>query len=114
MSLYHSTDGLLTNNSVVRATDGFLSGILFCLSGRRQANIGQWIAPSGEDYTQPGVHPFLVTLGGDTNPGVVNISLGPSGRFPAGQWNGVYACVIPDKTGTTQYLYLGIYIVFSE
>ena len=115
VALYHSSDGLLSNNSVVMASNGFLQGSFFCVSGRRQAGIGRWISPSGTDYTVPGIHPFEVAVGGQNNPGAVEISVsGSSGRFPAGQWDGVYSCVIPDETGAEQIIYLGIYIVFGE
>ena len=96
------------------ATNGFLPGTFFCVSGRGQAGIGHWIAPSGDDYTLPGTHAFEVSIGGQNNPGVVEISVtGSDNRFPAGQWDGIYSCVIPDETGTEQILYLGIYIVFG-
>ena len=115
MGLYHSSDGLLTNNSVVRANNGFLPGSIFCLSGREEAGIGRWIAPNGNDYTLPGTHAFEVSVGGQNNPGVVEILVsGSDNRFPAGHWDGVYSCVIPDETGTEKIIYLGIYLVFGE
>lgn len=115
VSLYHSSKGLLANNSVVMANNGFLHGSFFCTSGREQAGIGRWVAPNGDDYTLSGTHPFEVSLGGENNPGVVEISVsGPDNRFPAGQWDGVYSCVIPDETGTEQIIHLGIYLVFSK
>ena len=115
VGLYHSNDGLLANNSVVMATNGFLPGTFFCVSGRGQAGIGRWIAPGGDDYTLPGTHAFEVSIGGQNNPGVVEISVtGSDGRFPAGQWDGIYSCVIPDETGTEQIMYLGIYIAFGK
>ena len=115
VGLYHSSSGLLTNNSVIRADNGFLRGSFFCLSGRREAGIGQWIAPNGDDYTLPGTHAFEVSVGNQSNPGVVEISIsGSDNRFPAGQWDGIYSCVIPDETGSEQRIYLGIYLVFGE
>ena len=115
VTLYHSINGLLPNNSVVIASDGFLPGSFFCVSGRRQAGIGRWISPSGDDYTLPGIHAFDVTIGGQNNPGVVEISVsGSNGRFPAGQWNGIYSCVIHDESGAEQIIYLGIYLTFGE
>ena len=67
VALYHSENGPLANNSVVVANNGFLFGSFFGVSGRGQAGIGHWIAPNGEDYTQPGTHPFEVRLGGGHN-----------------------------------------------
>ena len=97
------------------ASNGFLPGSFFCVSGRRQAGIGRWISPRGDDYTLPGIHPYDVTVGGQNNPGVVEVSVhGSNGRFPAGRWNGIYLCVIPDESGAEQILHLGIYIVFGE
>lgn len=115
VSLYHSSIGPLANNSVIRADNGFLRGSIFCLSGRMAAQIGRWIAPGGDDYTLTGTHPFEVSVGGQNNLGVVQISVsGSDNRFPAGHWDGVYSCVIPDETGTEQRIYLGIYIVFGK
>ena len=113
--IYHSSDGLLSNNSVVIARNGFLQGSFFCLSGMAEGGIGHWIAPNGDDFTHSETHAFEVTVGGDSNPGIVKISLsGPDSRFPAGHWDGVYSCVIPDESGTTQIIYLGVYLVFGE
>lgn len=112
VGLYHSTYGLLANNSVVLARNGLLEGSFFCLSGRLQPGIGQWISPSGNDYTLPGTHAFNVTVGGERNPGVVEISVsGSDHRFPAGLWDGVYSCLIPNEAGVEQIIYVGIYIV---
>ena len=97
------------------ATNGFLRGSFFCLSGKGEAGIGRWIAPSGDDYTLPGTHAFNVNVGGQNNPGVVEISVsGSNNRFPAGDWDGVYSCLIPDETDTEKIIYIGIYLVFGE
>ena len=116
MALYHSSNGLLSNNSVLIARDGFLQGSLFCLSGRQESGIGRWISPGGNDYTLPGgTHPFDVSVGSESNPGLVEITVsGSESRFPAGIWDGVYSCVISDETGIEQTLYLGINIVFGR
>ena len=115
MTHYQSISGLLPNNSVVIARNGFLSGSFFCVSGRREAGIGRWISPSGDDYTVPGLHAFNVTVGGQNNPGVLQISVsGSNGRFPAGQWDGIYSCIINDESGVEQIVYLGLYLVFGE
>lgn len=114
MGFYRSTGETLSNNSVVMAHEGFLPGTFFCVSGRKEAGIGKWIAPNGDDYSLPGTHSFEVSVGGENNPGVVEISvIGVDNRFPAGQWDGVYSCVIPDETGTERTIYLGIYLVFG-
>lgn len=115
VSLYNSTDGPLANNSIVTADGGYLPGTFFCLSGRNEAGIGRWIAPNGDDYTSPGTHSFDVHVGGEDNPGVIEISvIGKDNRFPAGRWDGVYSCVMPDESGTEQILYLGIYLIIGE
>ena len=115
MTLYNSSNGLLSNNSVLIARDGFLQGSWFCLSGRRESGIGRWISPGGNDYTLPGPHPFDVSVGRESNPGLVEISVsGSESRFPAGIWDGIYSCVISDEKGIEQTLYLGIYIVFGR
>ena len=113
--IYHSSNGLLSNNSVLNASNGFLHGSFFCLSGRAEVGIGRWIAPNGDDFTHSETHAFEVTVGDDTNPGVVKISLsGPDSRFPAGHWYGVYSCVMPDETGAAQIVYLGIYLTSGK
>ena len=97
------------------ANNGVLQGSFFCLSGRAEAGIGHWIAPNGQDFTTSGTHAFEVTVGGESNPGVVNISLSSSeSRIPAGNWDGIYSCVIPDEIGTEQIIYLGVYLMFSK
>ena len=114
VGIYHSSNGLLSNNSVVMASNGFLRGSFFCLSGRAEAGIGRWIGPTGYDFTHSERYAFETTIGGESNPGVVEISLTSfDSRFPAGQWDGVYLCVIPDETGAEQILHLGIYLVFG-
>ena len=115
VGLYHSQLGLLANNSVIHASGGVL-GSVSCISGRSAPGVGQWISPDGQDYTQPGAetNPFRVLVGGATNPGILNVTLGPPGRFPSGQWEGVYSCIIPDENQTPQVLYMGIHIGTSE
>ena len=115
VGIYHSGNGLLSNNSVVMASDGVLQGSFFCLSGRAEAAIGHWFSPNGQDFTTSGTHAFEVTVGGESNPGVVEISLsGPDSLFPAGHWDGIYSCMITDEIGSEQIIYLGIYLVFGE
>ena len=112
--IYHSSNGLLSNNSVVMASNGFLHGSFFCVSGRAKAGIGRWIAPNGDDFTHSERYAFEATVGGESNPGVVEISLSSSdSRFPAGHWDGVYSCVMSDETGAEQIIHLGIYLVFG-
>ena len=112
--IYHSSNGLLSNNSVVISSNGFLRGSFFCLSGRAEAGIGRWIAPNGDDFTHSESHAFQATVGGENNSGVIEISLSsPNSRFPVGQWDGVYSCVIPDETGVEQIIHLGIYLHFG-
>ena len=78
----HHWQQILTNNSVIRANNSFLQGSFFRLSGRREAGIGRWIAPSGNNYTLPGTHVFEVSVGDQNNPGVVEISVsGSDSRF---------------------------------
>ena len=97
------------------ASNGVLQGSYFCLSGKVEAGIGRWIAPNGQEFTTSGTHAFEVTVGGERNPGVVKISLSSSeSHFPAGNWDGIYSCVIPDETGTEQIIYLGVYLVFGK
>ena len=106
--MYSALVGVLSNNSFILATNGGLDTI-YCISGSTQPEVGRWIAPNGEDFTEPGSHPFNVVHGGTNNPGVLDISLTPQGRFSSSEWLGVYSCVIPDEENVNMIIHIGIH-----
>ena len=111
--MYSPLVGVLSNNSLIVATNGGLDTI-YCISGSTQPDVGRWIAPNGEDFTQPGGHPFNVFQGGTNNPGVLEISLSPQGRFSSSEWLGVYSCVIPDEEIINRTIHVGIHTSTRE
>ena len=108
VGMYSPLVGVLSNNSLTVATNGGLETI-YCISGSTKPEVGRWIAPNGEDFTEPGNHPFNAVHGGTNNPGVLKISLTPQGRFTSSEWLGVYSCAIPDEENTNRIIHVGIH-----
>lgn len=101
--------GLIPNNTVI-LTDNFGQiPRLQCISGAMQPNVGQWLAPSGMDITFSANDPFDITVGDQSDPGYLDVSL-HSGRILTISDQGVYTCSIPDENGTTSSLNVGIYL----
>ena len=101
--------GPLANNTII-ITDNFgQMPHLQCISGSQSPNIGQWIAPSGQDATYRTSDPFDVVLGGGNDPGYLDISL-HSGQFITFNDQGVYTCRIPDENGVPRSVFVGIYL----
>ena len=65
------------------------------------------MAPNGDDLTQVGLHPFRVNIGGENNPGFVNLSV-IEDMFDD-VYQGVYSCVIPDERGEIKTIHLGVH-----
>ena len=70
--------------------------------------MGRWIAPYGQDITHNTTDIFDVSVGGQNNPGNINISL-EAGQSLGSSHQGVYACIIPDDEEVERILYVGIY-----
>ena len=98
----------VANNSIVRSGDVEGFGILLCTSGSRAADVGRWIAPHGQDITHNTTDIFDVIVGGQNNPGNINISL-EAGQSLGSSQQGVYTCIIPDEGGVERIFYVGIY-----
>ena len=111
--MYSPLVGVVSNNSLIVATNGGLDTI-YCISGSTQTEVGRWTAPNGEDLNEPGGHPFTVVQGGTNNPGVLEISLSPQGRFSSSEWLGVYSCVIPDNDNINRIIHVGIHTSTRE
>ena len=82
---------------------------LQCISGSQSAGVGQWITPSGKDATYQTSDPFDITVGDESDPGFLEISL-HSGQFIIYEDQGVYTCRIPDDKGALVSLHVGIYL----
>ena len=82
---------------------------LQCISGSTSPSVGQWISPSGQDVTYSTSDSFDVELGGMNDPGYMDIAL-HSGQFITFSDQGIYSCLIPDETGVTRSLLMGIYL----
>ena len=72
-------------------------------------DVGRWIAPTGQNITYSDVDPFDIIVGGANDPGYLEIRLdaGRSLRFTD---QGVYTCLIPDESGASVALHVGIYL----
>ena len=70
--------------------------------------MGRWIAPHGQDITHNTTDIFDVSVGGQNNPGNINISL-EAGQSLGSSHQGVYTCIIPDEGGVERIFYVGIY-----
>ena len=100
--------GLLSNNTFVRVNSNGMLDELQCVSGSRRANVGQWIAPNGQDITYSNTDPFDIAVGGVDNPGSLAIRQA-IGQILTSAFQGVYTCVIPDESGVNRSIHVGIY-----
>ncbi len=80
-----------------------------CISGSKLRDVGRWLAPPGQDITFSADDPFDVTIGGQNDPGYLDVSL-HSGRILTIHDQGVYTCRIPDETGINVSVLIGIYL----
>ena len=93
----------------MRANSDDSTGTVQCISGSMEPNVGQWIAPDGQELTHSTNSPFVVTLGGSTNPGYLSTVVA-NGQSLSNTDQGVYSCILPDESGNQQILHLGIYL----
>ena len=107
VALYLEGVGPVQNNSIIHASTTGRLNQLQCISGSTAANVGRWIAPNGEDIAGL-TDTFNVVTGDNTDPGLTFIELQP-GQSLESEDQGIYTCIIPDESGDTQYLYVGIY-----
>jgi len=104
-----ANDNLAPNNSAVLGDEGGNIGTLYCTSGLRRSNIGQWISPSGTEITVSSSTSFTVVHGGGAVPSYAGLKLKPGFSLMEAD-TGVYSCVILDEYGVEQILYVGIYL----
>lgn len=106
----YSTAGVLPNNSIIFPDSSGRIGLLECISGSLVADRGQWIGPDGTDLTTTAEDPFEVAIGGEDDPGTIQImSTFITAPFLEAD-NGVYSCSLPDENGDTAHLSVGIYV----
>ena len=101
--------GLFPNNGII-VTDNFgQTDRIQCISGSQTPDVGRWITPDGQDVTRSSNDQFEITVGGVNDPGYLDITLA-TGRSLTHSDQGVYTCLIPDETGTTCELHVGLYL----
>ena len=109
IGLHYSLSGPVANNSIVRANSDGSTGVFQCISGSTQPNVGQWIAPDGQELSLSADSPFTVTIGDSTNPGYLSTVV-TNGHSLSNVDQGVYSCVLPDESGNEQIIHVGIYL----
>ena len=97
----------MSNNSVLLTDRNDQTGTIYCSSGSRAANIGQWLAPNGAPITQ-GSGALTVVRGGGSYPAYAGLQLRANQSLLQSH-EGVYTCVIPDEDGVQQTLHIGIH-----
>jgi len=102
IALYVEGTGLIQNNSIIRT--GSISK-LQCISASNTPNIGEMVAPNGDDITSDST---MVTVGGSADPSYLTLDLQTNASFIRSN-QGVYTCIIPDKNDDMQYLHVGVY-----
>lgn len=103
-----ANDNPASNISAVLADGNNQIGTIYCSSGSQANGIGQWFAPNGAEITQSSGGSLTVARGGGSFPSYVGLQL-KTGRSFSMLDEGVYTCVIPDKNGVQQTLYVGLY-----
>ena len=83
---------------------------LLCLSGSNMSTVGDWLSPQERSLVSVLNDPFDVAFGDGGNPGQVLIETPTSNPPIATSHEGVYTCVIPDESGDSQYLHVGLYL----
>ena len=102
-----ANDNAADNNSVLVADNNNNIGTIYCGTGSRASNIGQWFTPN-KTQIQPGNSLFSVVRGGGNFPAYVGLQL-RSNRALTKYDEGIYICEIPDENGATQTLNVGIF-----
>ena len=95
----------LPNNGMI-ITSGRVSD-LRCISGSSRSNVGHLFDISEVDITLSNTDPFFIFR---NSPGMVHIR---SVRNLRSNEQGIYTCRIPDETGTTVDVNVGLYLSSS-
>ena len=102
-----ANDNAAANNTVLVADGNNNIGTIYCGTGSRASNIGQWFTPN-KTQIQPGNSLFSVVRGGGNFPAYAGLQL-RSNRVLTRYDEGIYTCEIPDENGVTQTLHVGIF-----
>ena len=102
--------GRISNNSILETSSEGRIPRLLCLSGSDMSAVGQWIAPDGRDLTTIQNDPFDVLVGDSNNPGELIIETPVTNPALSAAHEGVYTCLVPNETGGSEYLRVGIYL----
>ena len=104
-----ANDNPASNNSVLLADRNNQIGTIYCSSGSRRNNAGQWFAPNRVAVsTQSSSSLSVVHGGGGSFPAYIGLQL-RAGRSLSASDEGVYTCTIPDENGIQKILHIGIY-----
>ncbi len=109
VGLYSTETGQLQNNSIVVASSTNRIQPIWCASGTLVPNVGQLIAPSGQNVTTLNTDNLEVATGGPENPGFLSVKV-LAGTSLSTLDIGVYSCMIPDESGEQQVLHFGLYL----
>ena len=102
-----ANDNSANNNSILVANRNNNIGTIYCSSGSRTNNIGQWFTPNKTRIEQSNSL-FTVVRGGGNFPAYAGLQL-RSNRSLTQYDEGIYTCVIPDENGIQQTIYVGIF-----
>ena len=94
---------LPNNGMILTGAGGRISGFR-CISGSRQSSIGHLFDMNEVDITTSNSDPFFTFR---NSPGTVNVR---SLRSLRSNEQGIYTCRIPDETGTTVDVNVGLYL----
>ena len=114
VGFYLSGIGSILNNSILETDSEGRIPQLYCLSGSNMSIAGEWVSPQGQNLTAVQNDPFDITFGANNNPGQLLIETPTTNPPIAATHEGVYSCVIPDETGQSQSLYVGLYLSASK
>ena len=78
------------------------------------STVGDWISPDGRSLITIQSDPFDVIFGDDSNPGQLVIETPHGNPSITTAHEGVYSCAIPNSSGETEYVYVGIYVSGSS
>lgn len=108
VGIHYDGYGIVPNNSFVTTDISGTITSLSCISETTMPNVGQWLSPTGQDLTTENPSPFTVTLGGQDNPGYLNVQQS-DGHIVTVSYHGIYQCIMPSENDVVSYLNVGIY-----
>ena len=103
----HGHDALPNNGMIVAGPGGRISEFR-CISGYSRSNVGHLFDINEVDITTSNSDPFFTFR---YNPGTVHVR---SLRSLRSNEQGIYTCRIPDETGTTVDVNIGLYLSSND